>query len=195
MGKHSEVGQTAAMHGVVRWTVADAAAREALTVSAGDVAARKALVQTDEGTLWVASATSSPKFTPLNGGANFDWSHGAGATSVNNRWIAAGGAYGAQSGTDNQRRNVHSRMILDRLYVRQTVAGTNEGNNVYVVQVDGVDTALTVTIANDSVVQGSDLTNFVIVNAGQELGLRTAHSATVATAATQVMVSCRGRLI
>lgn len=70
--EHNTLHNGANAHGVVRWTVADAAALAATSVDAAAVAGRKVALQSDTGELWIATATTPTFARLLHSGAPCD---------------------------------------------------------------------------------------------------------------------------
>lgn len=101
--------------------------------------------------------------------------------AVNHNFPQCGGA--VWSGTNVNRNNVLPIAgVLSKLYVQITVDPGAGASWVFVIQKNGVDSALTVTITTGGALVMSDLTNTVSFNAGDTINLKSTASATAPAA-------------
>lgn len=70
MGKHSTRSNTTAMHGIAKYTVANAAALASATATALEVADKAVWLQADNGRLWVPRSTTAGDFADFHLDAN-----------------------------------------------------------------------------------------------------------------------------
>ena len=78
---------------------------------------------------------------------------------------------------------------LRRFFVRHNTATGNGNNVVYTVMVNGVATAITVTLATGAIGQASDLVNTVAVAQGDRVSIRATKAVTIANGAINVQTS------
>ena len=102
--------------------------------------------------------------------------------------MTPGFSAGLASTTDTRRLRVTRAGTLLNMFVMQNVPSTSANDVVYTLLVNGVATALTVTIAGN-VTTASDTTHSVAVAQGDELTLRITKAATVTPAVTEVFVT------
>ena len=89
---------------------------------------------------------------------------------------------------DDARLRVTRAGTLLNMFVMQNGTSTSANNVVYTLLVNGVATALTVTIAGN-VATASDTTHAVAVSQGDQLSLQITKAATVSPAVTQVFIT------
>jgi hypothetical protein len=95
---------------------------------------------------------------------------------------------GLASTTDIYRIRVTRAGTLQNLVVMQNTPSTASGTVTYTVNVNGVSSALTVTIAGN-VTTGQDFVHTVSVNQGDQLTLQVTKTASVSPAVSQVIVT------
>jgi hypothetical protein len=95
---------------------------------------------------------------------------------------------GLASTTDTRRLRVTRAGTLKNMFVMQNGPSTSANNVVYTLLVNGVATALTVTIAGN-VATGSDTTHTVAVAQGDQLTIQITKAVAVSPAITNVLVT------
>jgi hypothetical protein len=116
------------------------------------------------------------------------WGNGSVAATTTTRFLSAG-FDSALASTTEIPVPIATAGVLRNLYVRHNVAVGNGNAIVYTVMVNGVATALTLSLVTGAVGQASDLANTVAVVAGDRVSIRVTKAASVGTAQTDVTAS------
>lgn len=83
--------------------------------------------------------------------------------------------------------------VIDRLYARHNTAAGNGNVVAYTLRVNGVATALTVSLATGAIGQASDLVNTVTVAQGDFIEMRAVKAVAIGSGALEVFTSMRFR--
>src|SRR5258706_16000295 len=107
------------------------------------------------------------------------------------RFLSPGHDFGFAIKTDSVQYPAPFAMVLRDLLVRHNTANGNGQNIVYALMVNGVATAVTVTLATGAVVQASDLANSVTIAQGDRVSIRASKAANVANGAVDVQATLK----
>jgi len=179
-GEHSITCSPAGVGDVVRWSASQVA------VAAGDLGMNVATgrPQAFVGGVNVTLATTTD--TAGKGIGILGWGNSSISAGADTRFLDAwynqavaplvldGGLPCPRAGT------------INNLFVRHNVAIGNGATVVYTVMVNGVATAITVTLATNAIGQASDLVNSVAVAQGDVIGLRAVKAASIGNGSQEV---------
>lgn len=119
----------------------------------------------------------------------FTWGNNDIAAAADTRFLQPGRQQGTAPTTDIAQMPVTRAGTLRNLFVRHN-ANVGDGDNVvYTVQVNGVDTTITVTLASNVVAQASDLVHTAAVAQGDRLGLKAVKAAGITNGNLQVQAT------
>ena len=187
---HSKQTVTDGIHSAISYVYANASARTGATGFVADDLYKLAY-QSDEGSVWLLIATT-PTWTEVttvgSSPADDTFVFGAGGvgTSTTPRYLPFGYTPNTAPIQAVSLRAIRSG-TLSNMRVRHNIVGSG-GNIGYTLRRNGVDTALTASVAS-SALDGSDLVNSVVIAAGDLLDLRVTKSVGISNSPNDVTVS------
>jgi len=131
----------------------------------------------------------SPSSAVSRYGTTLFWGNADVGAAVEDRFLSPGHEFALASLTDVMQIPVSGTGSLKNLYVRHNSAGGDGDSVVYTVMVNGVATAITVTLATGAIGQASDLVNTVAVVAGNRVSLRANKAVDITSGLIDVQVS------
>jgi hypothetical protein len=117
------------------------------------------------------------------------WGDDNAGTTTTTRYLSPGFAEQGTAGTtDIYRIRTPRAGVFKNLYVMHNAVSSSTNTHTYTLLVNGVASALTVTVAGN-VSTGQDTTNTVSVVAGDQISIRITKSGNVNPAVNQIVVS------
>jgi hypothetical protein len=116
------------------------------------------------------------------------WGNDSIAAGADTRFLTPGRG-GTAVTTDINQLPVPRAGLLQNFFVRHDAAAGNGNSVVYTVLVNGVATAITVTLATGAVGQASDTTHTVAIAQGSRISIQATKAAGIGTGAIDVQTS------
>lgn len=136
-----------------------------------------------------ASDGTVTQLTPTSSSSVLLWGVDSILAAADTRFIAPGHENGGASLTNIYEFAAPRAGTLRNFFVRHNSAIGNGNNVVYTILVNGVGTALVVTLASGAIGQSSDIVDTAAVAKGDRIALRAVKAASIANGALDIMAS------
>jgi hypothetical protein len=196
MGNPSHSEQTVAdgNHIITRWEYVDNTARDAASYAPADIGGIAQVGAAAPFAFYVLINDVGPTWLTVGGtggdvGGVVTFGDYQVGTTTTTRYLHPLGVDNGLAHTIELQQIAPRAGTLRNLYVLAQALGTGVANIIYTVSVNGTPSSLTVSIANASVLEASDLVNTVAVSAGDKVSIEVTKSGSVTASHTHITAS------